>query len=236
MLRRNLASEFVAGAYVFPGGSVDPADRGDAADELCRGMSDDEASEILGIELGRPGLLGRRAARVLRGGRRAPGPAPRRRPGDRPARHLRPGRAGQVRGAPAGDQRGPDRPARRVPGRGPGPGGRRRALREPLGDPGAGPQAVRHALLRDRRPAGTDRPARRRRDHRHDLGAPPGRPRPVRRRRDRAAAAHHRQPPEAGAPHLHGAGHGLGPGGHRRPDDPPHRPDRGRAAAGAAPG
>ncbi len=28
MLRRNLASEFVAGAYVFPGGSVDPADRG----------------------------------------------------------------------------------------------------------------------------------------------------------------------------------------------------------------
>ena len=28
MLRRNLASEFVAGAYVFPGGSVDPEDRG----------------------------------------------------------------------------------------------------------------------------------------------------------------------------------------------------------------
>ena len=52
MLRRNLASEFVAGAYVFPGGSVDPADRGDAADELCRGLSDDEASEILGIESG----------------------------------------------------------------------------------------------------------------------------------------------------------------------------------------
>ena len=30
MLRRNLASEFVAGAYVFPGGSVDPEDRGPA--------------------------------------------------------------------------------------------------------------------------------------------------------------------------------------------------------------
>jgi 8-oxo-dGTP pyrophosphatase MutT (NUDIX family) len=52
MLRRNLASEFVAGAYVFPGGSVDPEDRGDAADQLCRGLSDDEASEILGVGSG----------------------------------------------------------------------------------------------------------------------------------------------------------------------------------------
>jgi 8-oxo-dGTP pyrophosphatase MutT (NUDIX family) len=52
MLRRNLASEFVAGAYVFPGGSVDPADRGDAAEELCRGRSDAEASGILGIGSG----------------------------------------------------------------------------------------------------------------------------------------------------------------------------------------
>ncbi|MGD0882602.1 MAG: hypothetical protein ABSB09_13635 [Acidimicrobiales bacterium] len=52
MLRRNLASEFVAGAYVFPGGSVDPADHGDAADELCRGLSDGEASRILGVPSG----------------------------------------------------------------------------------------------------------------------------------------------------------------------------------------
>ncbi|HEY5110163.1 MAG TPA: hypothetical protein VII96_11195 [Acidimicrobiales bacterium] len=52
MLRRNLASEFVAGAYVFPGGSVDPEDRGDAAEELCRGLSDAEASELLGIDSG----------------------------------------------------------------------------------------------------------------------------------------------------------------------------------------
>jgi 8-oxo-dGTP pyrophosphatase MutT (NUDIX family) len=52
MLRRNLASEFVAGAYVFPGGSVDPADRGEAADELCRGLTDAEASRILGIPSG----------------------------------------------------------------------------------------------------------------------------------------------------------------------------------------
>lgn len=52
MLKRNLASEFVAGAYVFPGGSVDPADRGDAAEELCRGLDDAEASDLLGIDSG----------------------------------------------------------------------------------------------------------------------------------------------------------------------------------------
>ena len=52
MLRRNLASEFVAGAYVFPGGSVDPDDRGSAAEELCRGLSDARASELLGIDSG----------------------------------------------------------------------------------------------------------------------------------------------------------------------------------------
>ena len=52
MLRRNLASEFVAGAYVFPGGSVDPADRGPAADELCQGLDDAEASALLGVGSG----------------------------------------------------------------------------------------------------------------------------------------------------------------------------------------
>jgi 8-oxo-dGTP pyrophosphatase MutT (NUDIX family) len=52
MLRRNLASEFVAGAYVFPGGSVDPEDRGPAAEALCRGMTDAEASAILGVDSG----------------------------------------------------------------------------------------------------------------------------------------------------------------------------------------
>src|SRR5271165_5037791 len=52
MLRRNLASEFVAGAYVFPGGSVDPEDRGTAAGEFCRGLSDAEASALVGVESG----------------------------------------------------------------------------------------------------------------------------------------------------------------------------------------
>ncbi len=52
MLRRNLAAEFSAGAYVFPGGSVDPGDRGPAAQALCRGRTDAEASAILGIDSG----------------------------------------------------------------------------------------------------------------------------------------------------------------------------------------
>ena len=52
MLRRNLTSEFVAGVYVFPGGSVDPDDRGQGAEELSRGLTDAEASAILGVESG----------------------------------------------------------------------------------------------------------------------------------------------------------------------------------------
>ena len=52
MLRRNLAAEFVAGAYVFPGGSVDAEDRGPAAAALCRGRTDAEASAILGVDSG----------------------------------------------------------------------------------------------------------------------------------------------------------------------------------------
>jgi 8-oxo-dGTP pyrophosphatase MutT (NUDIX family) len=52
MLRRNLASEFVAGAYVFPGGSVDPDDSSPEAMDLCDGRNDIEASAILGVESG----------------------------------------------------------------------------------------------------------------------------------------------------------------------------------------
>jgi 8-oxo-dGTP pyrophosphatase MutT (NUDIX family) len=52
MLRRNLAAEFVAGAYVFPGGSVDPDDRGPAAESVCRGLTDAEASARLGVDTG----------------------------------------------------------------------------------------------------------------------------------------------------------------------------------------
>jgi 8-oxo-dGTP pyrophosphatase MutT (NUDIX family) len=52
MVRRNLNSDFVGGAYVFPGGAVDPADGGAAAEALCSGRSDAEASALLGFESG----------------------------------------------------------------------------------------------------------------------------------------------------------------------------------------
>lgn len=52
MLRRNLESAFVGGAYVFPGGAVDDADRHTDLEALCRGRTDVQASEALGIEQG----------------------------------------------------------------------------------------------------------------------------------------------------------------------------------------
>ncbi len=52
MLRRNLRSYFVGGAYVFPGGGVDEADSGPVAESLVIGLSDVEASRRLGLETG----------------------------------------------------------------------------------------------------------------------------------------------------------------------------------------
>ena len=52
MLRRNLNSDFVGGAYVFPGGAVDEADRHADLERICHGLSDDAASVQLDIESG----------------------------------------------------------------------------------------------------------------------------------------------------------------------------------------
>ena len=52
MLRRNLNSDFVGGAYVFPGGSVDPSDVRDEVASLVLGLGDEEASARLGIASG----------------------------------------------------------------------------------------------------------------------------------------------------------------------------------------
>jgi 8-oxo-dGTP pyrophosphatase MutT (NUDIX family) len=52
MLRRHLNSDFVGGAYVFPGGKVDDEDRTAVAEEACIGRSDAVASDMLGIESG----------------------------------------------------------------------------------------------------------------------------------------------------------------------------------------
>ncbi len=52
MLRRNLNSDFVGGAYVFPGGAVDPEDRHDDLGPVCRGRTDQEASRRLEVDHG----------------------------------------------------------------------------------------------------------------------------------------------------------------------------------------
>lgn len=52
MLRRNLQSDFVGGAYVFPGGGVDDHDRHADLDAVCHGLTDADASARLGIARG----------------------------------------------------------------------------------------------------------------------------------------------------------------------------------------
>ncbi len=52
MVRRNLRSDFVGGAYVFPGGAVDPHDGGAEAEAACTGRSDAQASALLGLGSG----------------------------------------------------------------------------------------------------------------------------------------------------------------------------------------
>jgi len=52
LLRRHLDSDFVGGAFVFPGGKVDDADRSELAQTVCAGRSDEQSSELLGVESG----------------------------------------------------------------------------------------------------------------------------------------------------------------------------------------
>jgi len=50
VLRRNLRSDFIGGAYVFPGGAIDPGDSDPEAYANCAGLDDADASTRLGIE------------------------------------------------------------------------------------------------------------------------------------------------------------------------------------------
>jgi 8-oxo-dGTP pyrophosphatase MutT (NUDIX family) len=50
MEERHIRSDFVGGAYVFPGGAVDPDDR--VPEDLCAGRTDRSASRLLGLDHG----------------------------------------------------------------------------------------------------------------------------------------------------------------------------------------
>ena len=52
LVRRSLRAAFVGGAYVFPGGVVDPGDAGPRAERLSCGRSDADASAVLGVGSG----------------------------------------------------------------------------------------------------------------------------------------------------------------------------------------
>jgi 8-oxo-dGTP pyrophosphatase MutT (NUDIX family) len=52
MVRRNLNADFVGGAYVFPGGTVDPDDRDPDMTAWCGDATDADASTRLGVETG----------------------------------------------------------------------------------------------------------------------------------------------------------------------------------------
>lgn len=49
LLQRNLRSDFVGGAHVFPGGAVDPADRDPAIERRCVGRTPAECDARLGV-------------------------------------------------------------------------------------------------------------------------------------------------------------------------------------------
>ncbi len=52
MLQRNLNSDFVGGAYVFPGGAVDPEDGSTGSEAVCAGRDDESASRLVGVDRG----------------------------------------------------------------------------------------------------------------------------------------------------------------------------------------
>jgi len=52
MLRRNLQSDFVGGAYVFPGGGVDPGDTSVDYEHICVGRADADASAQVDVHAG----------------------------------------------------------------------------------------------------------------------------------------------------------------------------------------
>ena len=153
MVRRNLRSDFVGGAYVFPGGAVDPLDGGAEAEALCAGRTDAGASALLGFESG--GLAYwvavvretfEEAGILLARRSRWPGP-----PGREPRR------GGALRRRARRRQRGLTPLSRPVPRRGAAADGRRHPLLRPLDHAAWCAAPLRHPFLRGGGASGPDR-------------------------------------------------------------------------------
>ena len=155
MVRRNLKSDFVGGAFVFPGGAVDPLDGGAEAEAACAGRSDAEASILLGVDSG--GLAYWVAA--LRETFEEAGLLLAERPGGPAAPGRRARGRGPLRGRAGRGERGHPPLPRPLPRRGAAPAGRRGALLRPLDRARGGPRAVSTPGSSWRRP----RPGSRRR-------------------------------------------------------------------------
>lgn len=56
MLKRHIESDFVGGAYVYPGGKVDEADRHADVEEVCEGLSSRAANAKMNVESGAIGV------------------------------------------------------------------------------------------------------------------------------------------------------------------------------------
>ena len=168
MLRRHLNSDFVGGAYVFPGGKVDEDDRSELAQTVCAGRTDAQASEIL--DVGSGGLAFfvaalrecfEEAGILLAYPAGATGGALYR-PQDEAAESRLARFRVEVNAKRVGFLEACER--RKGPSRG-GQG----SLLLALDHPRTGAEEVRHALLRSVRPSRSDRDPRRLRDRRDGM-------------------------------------------------------------------
>ena len=213
MLRRNLNSDFVGGAYVFPGGAVDPEDRHADLERDLRGPHR------------------RRRLRPARHRRAAAWPSgwpPSARASRRPACcwPTTPTATSSTSTTPPASSAGPTTAARSTPAQ--------RRLVEVCAEEGlrlavdgmhyfghwitpeGAPRRYDTRFFLAAAPAEPDAAARRPRGHRQRLDPPGRRPGPRRGRRAHDDAAHHRQPPGHRPLRHRRRGAGRGPRDHRR--------------------
>ena len=192
MVRRNLRSDFVGGAYVFPGGAVDPARRRRRGRGAVRRA--EPTPRPVRSSASNPGGLAYWVA-VVRETFEEAGLLLARREGGPDLLAGDPDEEARFVAARAEVNAGTPPLPRPLPRRAPAPRRRRHPLLRPLDHPAGRPPPLRHPVLRGGRPAGADRRARRRRDHRRGLDHAARRVGPAPGGRDRDHLPDHPQPP-----------------------------------------